>query len=389
MFYNFPVIYNIDDIKRVISGKDEFRIYEKEHFDIVVYEVAFKDTFPLVENDDHALLRECRGIVFDKTGNVISRRFHKFFNVNERIETQNIDINLNHHILEKLDGSFLSPVLIDNNIQWITKRGHNKIGTHAAKYIEHSGINYNKFARYCISNNVTPIFEYMAAINRVIINYGDEPRLTLLAIRDNIHGNYTPYGTLVEVAKEFGIPVVKTLGKLTNSFINDSRSESGLEGYVVRYDNGHMVKIKNDWYCKLHKNKEGIIFEKNVWNLILTDQMDDQKALLPKEDVIKIEQYENEFYEIFMNYVQYLNDETNKIRNELKNSTNIKKDFNLTLANNYDNQIKQLFFRLLNNDDAVIVLKEFLLKNTNAASSIENIKKIIPFPKWKLDKFDD
>lgn len=55
---------------------------------------------------------ECRGIIFcEKTGQVLARRFHKFFNVNEQDETQAelIDLARPHFILEKADG-FVSPV---------------------------------------------------------------------------------------------------------------------------------------------------------------------------------------------------------------------------------------------------------------------------------------
>jgi RNA ligase len=50
--------------------------------------------------------RECRGLIFSDKGNILSRRFHKFFNVNELEETHEslIDINRPHILTEKMDG---------------------------------------------------------------------------------------------------------------------------------------------------------------------------------------------------------------------------------------------------------------------------------------------
>lgn len=59
--------------------------------------------------------RECRGLIFDEKGKVLSRRFHKFFNVNELAETNEscIDISRPHILTEKVDGYFiLQPILI-------------------------------------------------------------------------------------------------------------------------------------------------------------------------------------------------------------------------------------------------------------------------------------
>ena len=49
----------------------------------------------------------------------------KFFNVNEREETliQHIDFSQPHLILEKLDGSMITPFEVDSRIRWGTKMG--------------------------------------------------------------------------------------------------------------------------------------------------------------------------------------------------------------------------------------------------------------------------
>ena len=61
---------------------------------------------------DWKIRRECRGLIFHaETGKLLSRRFHKFFNVNELDETdaEVIDLSKPYVLLEKLDGSFIAP----------------------------------------------------------------------------------------------------------------------------------------------------------------------------------------------------------------------------------------------------------------------------------------
>jgi RNA ligase len=75
-------------------------------------------TFPRVISACDAIRRECRGLVFDKNGWILARRFHKFFNLNEREETlaRNVDFSKPHSVLAKIDGSMISPVIINGEI---------------------------------------------------------------------------------------------------------------------------------------------------------------------------------------------------------------------------------------------------------------------------------
>ncbi len=100
MNYEFPYISTISDVLLAIEGRDEFVVAEKEGYTVINYNVMMADTFPDVIDDQAsgmfeqydyyaALRRECRGIIFDTaTGEILRRPFHKFFNVNEREETQ-------------------------------------------------------------------------------------------------------------------------------------------------------------------------------------------------------------------------------------------------------------------------------------------------------------
>lgn len=48
---------------------------------------------------------------------------------------------------------------------------------------------YQDFAKWCIQNDITPIFEYTSPTNRIVLKYNEE-KLTLLAARHMITGQY-------------------------------------------------------------------------------------------------------------------------------------------------------------------------------------------------------
>ena len=123
MHYDFPYITKLDDVVHLLDDREEFILAEKEHFDIINYNVAFKDTFPPVLCADDAILREFRGLAFNKDGTIASRPFHKFFNFGEREETSDLKmLDGPHEIFDKLDGSMIRPILLpDNTIYWATK----------------------------------------------------------------------------------------------------------------------------------------------------------------------------------------------------------------------------------------------------------------------------
>lgn len=117
----FPKLENIQQVREAIEktkNKVGKAFFETEKDGLVYFSYRFftKTTFPdpkkaksLEEENYYKILRECRGIVFDKkTGFCISRPFHKFFNINGEVPECNqefIDLKIKHHWLEKLDGS--------------------------------------------------------------------------------------------------------------------------------------------------------------------------------------------------------------------------------------------------------------------------------------------
>ena len=150
---------------------------------------------PDVEEDEEgwlsvaAVRRECRGIIFDTaTGDIIRRPFHKFFNVNERDETQDhrVDLSRPHAILEKLDGSMIAPFLVNGELIWGTKMGATDVAKPVEEFIKNNP-QYLSFAEEAVHHGLTPIFEWCSRKQRIVLDY-KEDQLVLTAMRNQITG---------------------------------------------------------------------------------------------------------------------------------------------------------------------------------------------------------
>ena len=325
MNYEFPTIRNISDVLPAIEGRDEFVVAEKEGYTVINYNVMMADTFPDVcymrevgmgvrlEDDDlsqpaptvmalmrdknAAIRRECRGIIFDtETGDVIRRPFHKFFNVNEREETQDhvVDLSRPHAILEKLDGSMIAPFIVDGQMIWGTKMGATDVAKPVEEFVDDD---YIDFAVFCISNGMTPIFEWCSRKQRIVLDYGSEDQLILTAIREIKSGRYLSQDAMQDLALGYNVPVVRAFEPQTDmkAFLEHVRDLEDLEGFVVRFDDGHMLKLKCHWYLQIHKAKEAILQDRNIVELILDEKLDDVKAHLPQEDRDHLTHFEIQF----------------------------------------------------------------------------------------------
>ena len=208
MNYTFPTITNIADVLPAIQGRDEFVVAEKDGYTVINYNVMMADTFPdvildadpydrasgIFEQYDYnaAVRRECRGITFDTaTGDIIRRPFSKFFNVNEREETQlhNLDFSKEHWVDTKLDGSMIAVFMHGGELIYGTKMVAPDFNELVKQFVAASDIDYDSFCRDVIEQGYTPIFEFMHPQKRIVIDYG-KPALTLLAVRNMVTGEF-------------------------------------------------------------------------------------------------------------------------------------------------------------------------------------------------------
>ena len=294
------------------------------------YVVAFDGSFPFPNTGDaaqdrrYAILRECRGLTFHKaTGRIVARKYAKFFNLNEKAETQVgvIDWSVPHVILEKLDGSMITPMYLGDDLndinadslRWGTKMGLTDVAAPVEAWVAKNP----HYARYVVNpmlSGWTPIFEWTSRQQRIVIDYPDD-RLVLTAMRNNETGEYLPYADLLR-AEASGIDVVKALpGSRENieQFMQEVYDCVGMEGYIFRFEDGLMLKIKGAWYCQIHGTKELLSREKDVVALIAWDRLDDAKAFMDESDRARVELFHKDYEAGVLAYADYLKSEVDNI----------------------------------------------------------------------------
>ncbi len=277
--YTFPEIETLDDILPAIKDRKEFSVFDKGDYTVVKYNVAFEDTF---KGENAHLKREARGLVFDKKGKLISRPYHKFFNVNELEETQyhKLPWNAPHIILDKVDGSMVRPLLLPdtNGVRLATKAGITNVALKAEEYLY--GEMEPKYASWLYTKAVqgfTPILEWWHPENAIVVNYGDKPFFVLTAMRETVTGKYVPLDQIDTPFDKVNVVDWEYLDR-----------NQGIEGVVVRWHNGHMVKVKTEWYVRLHKLKDKFDNDFALWQTFVNGELDDILAMLLPTDKKKL-----------------------------------------------------------------------------------------------------
>lgn len=267
-------IAHINDVLPFVQDRKDFVVAHRDGYTVIDYVFAGEDTFA------HPARIECRGIKFAPDGSVLARPLHKFMNIGQTADTQpdKIDFGQPHVVTDKLDGSMIHPAIVNGEVVFMTRMGRTDVARKAERHLP------EVIDMVCgmLSGGLTPIFEWTAPDNRIVVRY-DESALTLLAVRDNVTGAYWPHGDLAAT----GLPTVRHHDpRHTNAadFLAYVRAIQGAEGFVVRFDSGLWVKAKGDDYVLKHRAKDSILQEKNILALVLNGGLDDVLPLLDAPD---------------------------------------------------------------------------------------------------------
>lgn len=290
----FPIIRTIDDVLKVVKDKPEIRVLEgPKGFRKVCYLLTDRHTF------DTYTARECRGIVFDRDGKLLSRPLHKFFNIGERPGLESTTISKRSDVsavFNKIDGSMVSHFWHGNRRWFHTKTSFDNDITRAVeKYVAaHSGVSW--FLDQCEANGFTASFEWTSPENRVIVKYGSEPMLRLLHVRDNLTGEYVSndrhhwfQGIIVSSGYDedpLDRPFLhgdQSMGTLADTLIS-LRDVTDIEGCVIQFADGDMVKVKTPWYVLRHKTLS-YLREREVATMAVKEELDDLRGMLAELEI--------------------------------------------------------------------------------------------------------
>lgn len=211
----------------------------------------------------------CRGLVVDNDWNIIARPFTKFFNLGELTEALPSE---QFNVYEKLDGSL--GILFNYNDKWI-------ISTRGSFDSEQANVATVLLLLYDIQNldkEYTYLTEIIYPTNKIVVDYGGEEKLVLLA---KIH---TQTGEEIDLPATYSkFEVAKRYTRFTNINSLKETQEDNKEGYVVKWPNGFRIKIKFDEYARLHKLISGVN-ERRIWDILQSgDNLDELLNCVPDE----------------------------------------------------------------------------------------------------------
>lgn len=376
----FPLLTDINKIKDAIEGIDEFSIRECPEYDYgtVDYHVVFQSTFPPIENEQDALLRECRGLTFKlSTGEILSRKYHKFFNIGEREESlpENIDFSKPHLIMEKLDGSLITPLIVDDKLRFCTKNGLTDISKPVDEFATGNAL-LHEFCMAMIGLKMTPLFEWCSPAQQIVIDH-KVSRLVLTGIRNNLTGRYTPYDELALYKTRFDLDLVKVHGRVENitDFIASTRKLVNAEGYVIWFDDGLRVKVKGDWYTTVHKTIDDIAQEKNIIKLIIDGHIDDVIGIMPQHLKGPLQKFTDD-----VNHnINYIAKMFIKLATDNRNIT--KQEFAKIVMATHKSR-SRIAFAAWDNDDVVNVMHNQILRYVGSGTRLDMIRHLFGDVKW-------
>ena len=206
-----------------------------------------------------------RGTVLDTEGNQISNPFPKFFNL-EELEPLGISLpNASYKVYDKADGSLIEVFRYNGELVVSSAGSFSSAQSEVAEKLLKS-----KYAHLLdkIENRHTYLFELIFPANKIVLDYGQEEKLVLLAIRDTLSG-YQLSSDALRYMREVGFDVIDEIKMSLNELKEEVKRTDFInkEGFVLVYDNGFMVKMKYAEYFRLHKIISNVN-EKFIWEFV-------------------------------------------------------------------------------------------------------------------------
>jgi RNA ligase len=233
--------------------------------------------------DEYPLLIECRGLVTDYEGNIISKGYKKFFNLEENRHTPTDQFE----VYSKLDGQYIG-IFWYNNELVVNSRGSftSPYAVEAKRILFEK---YKDFALNCRAKLLTYYFE-LVGFEQIVVKY-DQPDLILTGIFHPT-GKIEYFDGLADYTLQYGLNYVKKYPYTSYSDLK-SLNWQNHEGFVVKFSNGDRCKIKFADYVRLHRQMTNLSTTA-VWEA-LRDGKPVSSILndVPDEFYDKVKQYEN------------------------------------------------------------------------------------------------
>jgi len=220
-------------------------------------------------------MRMSRGITFDtETGEVVSFPYEKFFNMNEYL-----DGNLAGLAKKMSEQPFLASEKVDGILIQAFYDKHNdkiRFGTRAQLdpetddkgFLQTAEKLVNKTGRYDdlkqhLQAGKSMIFELIDPNYRVVVGYGKKSALFLHGIRDLKTSEMLDFKETQAIAKNFGLETPNTYEFKSFEELADfqKNTKEDLEGFVLRFQDGSMIKAKTEAYFAKLKGLKALSYK--------------------------------------------------------------------------------------------------------------------------------
>ena len=236
-----------------------------------------------------AVERAARGLIVDAVkGEIVALPWSKFFNLNETPETS-LDQLVGKHFeaTVKVDGSL--GIIYYGSDGWAVATRGSFEGDQArwatAFFRKHHAARFDEieFPRH----GLTLLVEIIYPENRVVLDYGRDERLVLIGARwfepstGELKGDYDR-SALGWLGADVGMPVVEPAGNVLHDLLVHQQRARGVEGWVLRFDDGLRVKVKTEHYLSLHRAVFGLTPER-IREAMVEGRINELIAALPEE----------------------------------------------------------------------------------------------------------
>lgn len=289
-------------LKEAVEGSDNFYIKEQNinGYDVSIFYYHYSDRDAFKSNP---ILKFARGTTFiheDRYKNpIVVPHLPKFFNLNEELSYDELRNEKISTISFKEDGSCIIPVMFpDGSIFCKT------IGTFFSEQAEKSNTfieknsNYESFIRECYDRGIQPIFEYVSPFNQIVLEYTEESLRLIQFVDKNMDVHHW---SKFDFVADYGINKIASW-KETDllEMVERAKTETGLEGWVVQFFHGQMVKIKTNWYNERHRiMSPDQMKPRHIIDMIIKNELDDIVSELSDTK----QEYVKEIKSVYMNWI--------------------------------------------------------------------------------------
>lgn len=281
------------------------------------------------------LAKQSRGKVIDlNTMTYVSYPFNKFYNLNEVEETKEeriLDLLSKArevYVTDKKDGSAIIVTNYNGKIIMNTNGSFDSVQIPMAEKLFE-----NKYSYFYnnIPEGYTFIFELIHPDNRIVLDYGKEKSLYLLAIRELDTLRMKTYPELLSFAKEYKLDITESF-EYTDLFDFVEKATNNVEdikeGWVFRIitdTEDFMFKLKYQEYFKLARIKN-IPSLKKVYSLLVSNTIDDVMSVAESSIKDAINRDITEIYDYVEKFKVIISEEVEEIKDKFEIDGVLEKD---------------------------------------------------------------